>query len=218
MTPIRLPLTRLALALLPLLHAGQAQTATVSWVGPSGGNWLDAANWSTGLLPVAGDDVQLGVFDTVITTPTAGARSVTGTGKLRLFSFGGNTLDLSGDSASRFDLLTVSSAAQLAGTLAVNLLAGAHFNVGDSRFASQDLSHAPGYTFATDYGANGLTLRVTTAAPVPEPGSWALMADGRRPGRPAPVDAPPPGRPRPRLTSATTAPGEPPCPKPSTTC
>lgn len=98
MTPTRLSLTRLALALLPLLHAGQAQTATVSWVGPSGGNWLDAVNWSGGLLPAAGDDVQLGAFDTVITTP-AGAGRVTGTGTLRVFSFGGSTLALSGDSA-----------------------------------------------------------------------------------------------------------------------
>lgn len=98
MTPTRLSLTRLALALLPLLHAGQAQTATVSWVGPARGNWLDAVNWSGGLLPAAGDDVQLGVFDTVITTPAVAGR-VTGTGTLRVFSFGGNTLALSGDSA-----------------------------------------------------------------------------------------------------------------------
>lgn len=99
-------------------------------------------------------------------------------------------VDLGGTAAGSFDLLTVSGAATLGGTLAVNLLAGAHFNVGDSftvmtwgqrlgdsQFASLDLSQAGGYGFAADYGANSLTLRVMTA-PVPEPGSWALMAAG----------------------------------------
>jgi hypothetical protein len=100
-------------------------------------------------------------------------------------------VDLGGTTVGSFDLLTISSVATLGGTLAVNLLDGAHFNVGDSftvmtwgqrlnnsQFANLDLSHAQGYTFATEYGANSLTLRVMTAAPVPEPGSWALMAAG----------------------------------------
>ncbi len=99
-------------------------------------------------------------------------------------------VDLGGTAAGSFDLLTVSGHASLAGTLAVNLLAGAQFHVGDSftvmtwgqrlndsRFASLDLSRAGGYSFAADYGANSLTLRVMTA-PVPEPGSWALMVAG----------------------------------------
>jgi hypothetical protein len=99
-------------------------------------------------------------------------------------------VDLGGTAAGSFDLLTVSGAATLGGTLAVNLLTGAQFSVGDSftvmtwgqrlnnsQFASLDLSQAGGYSFAADYGANSLTLRVMTA-PVPEPGSWALMAAG----------------------------------------
>jgi len=98
-------------------------------------------------------------------------------------------VDLGSTAAGGFDLLTISGSASLAGTLAVNLLDGAHFNVGDSftvmtwnqrlnnsQFANLDLTQAGGYGFATEYGANGLTLRVTTA--VPEPGSWALMALG----------------------------------------
>ncbi|MCV2362332.1 PEP-CTERM sorting domain-containing protein [Paucibacter sp. DJ1R-11] len=98
-------------------------------------------------------------------------------------------VDLGSTAAGGFDLLTISGAASLAGTLAVNLLDGAHFNVGDSftvmtwnqrlnnsQFAGLDLTQAGGYDFATEYGANGLTLRVTAA--VPEPGSWALMAAG----------------------------------------
>ncbi|MFG6440165.1 beta strand repeat-containing protein [Roseateles sp. LKC17W] len=100
-------------------------------------------------------------------------------------------VDLGGTMAGSFDMLTISSVATLGGTLAVNLLDGAHFNVGDSftvmtwgqrlnnsQFTNLDLSQAQGYTFATEYGANSLTLRVMTAAPVPEPGSWALMAAG----------------------------------------
>ncbi|WIV97611.1 beta strand repeat-containing protein [Kinneretia aquatilis] len=99
-------------------------------------------------------------------------------------------VDLGSTAAGGFDVLTVSGAASLTGTLAVNLLHGAHFNVGDSftvmtwnqrlnnsQFANLDLTQAGGYGFATEYGANSLTLRVTTA-PVPEPGSWALMAMG----------------------------------------
>lgn len=99
-------------------------------------------------------------------------------------------VDLGGTAAGSFDLLTISGAATLGGTLAVNLLSGAQFHVGDSftvmtwgqrlnnsQFASLDLSQAGGYSFATEYGANSLTLRVMTA-PVPEPGSWALMAAG----------------------------------------
>jgi hypothetical protein len=139
----------------------------------------------------------VGSFFSLSNTGTLAAGGLNDAGTLSLI--GGLTqeaggiflVDLGGTAAGSFDLLTVSGSASLAGTLAVNLLAGAHFNVGDSftvmtwgqrlgdsQFASLDLSHAAGYTFATEYGANSLTLRVMTAAPVPEPGSWALMAVG----------------------------------------
>lgn len=39
-------LTRIAWALLPLLHIGHAQTATVTWVGPRTGSWAEASNWN----------------------------------------------------------------------------------------------------------------------------------------------------------------------------
>lgn len=151
MTPTRLPLTRLALALLPLLHAGQAQTATVGWVGPSGANWLDAVNWRGGLLPAAGDDVQLGVFDTVITTPTAGARSATGTGTPGLAVLVGQRLARGGQ------FTVMSWGGRSAG----------------SEFATLDFSQASGYRFATRYDATGLSVTVTGV-----PFTWTGAAAG----------------------------------------
>jgi hypothetical protein len=148
---------------------------------------------------LAGDGTvrTVGSFFSLANTGTLAAGGLNNAGTLSLI--GGLTqqangivaIDLGGTAAGSFDLLSVSASASLAGTLAVNLLDGAHFNVGDSftvmtwgqrlnnsQFANLDLSHAQGYTFATEYGANSLTLRVMTAAPVPEPGSWALMAAG----------------------------------------
>lgn len=151
MTPICLPLTRLALALLPLLQSGQAQTATVGWVGPSGANWLDAVNWRGGLLPAAGDDVQLGVFDTVITTPTAGARSATGTGTPGLAVPDGQRLARGGQ------FTVMSWGGRSAG----------------SEFATLDFSQASGYRFATRYDATGLSVTVTGV-----PFTWTGAAAG----------------------------------------
>ncbi len=155
---------------------------------------VDLANAGT----LAGDGTvrTVGSFFSLNNTGTLAAGGLNDAGTLSLV--GGLTqeaggiflVDLGSTAAGGFDLLTVSGAASLGGTLAVNLLAGAHFNVGDSftvmtwtqrlgdsQFASLDLTQAGGYGFAADYGANSLTLRVMTA-PVPEPGSWALMAAG----------------------------------------
>lgn len=127
-------------------------------------------------------------------TLAAGGLGDTGTlslvGGLTQQASGTFLVDLGSTAAGGFDVLTVSGSASLGGTLAVNLLAGAHFNVGDSftvmtwtqrlgnsQFASLDLTRAGGYGFEADYGATNLTLRVMTA-PVPEPESWALMAAG----------------------------------------
>ncbi|WP_428504011.1 PEP-CTERM sorting domain-containing protein [Roseateles sp.] len=154
---------------------------------------VDFANAGT----LAGDGTvrTVGSFFSLKNTGTLAAGGLNDAGTLSLV--GGLTqetsgiflVDLGSTAAGGFDVLTISGAASLTGTLAVNLLDGAHFNVGDSftvmtwnqrlnnsQFASLDLTHAGGYGFATEYNANGLTLRVTTA--VPEPGSWALMALG----------------------------------------
>ncbi|MDN3542964.1 MAG: PEP-CTERM sorting domain-containing protein [Roseateles asaccharophilus] len=155
------------------------------------GNFTGFANAGT----LAGDGT-VRVADQLTNTGTLAAGGLSDAGTLSLI--GGLTqqasgiflVDLGGTAAGSFDLLAISGAATLGGTLAVNLLSGAQFNVGDSftvmtwgqrlnnsQFASLDLSHAAGYTFAADYGDNSLTLRVMTA-PVPEPGSWVLMAVG----------------------------------------
>ena len=154
---------------------------------------VDFANAGT----LAGDGTvrTVGSFFSLKNTGTLAAGGLNDAGTLSLV--GGLTqetsgiflVDLGSTAAGGFDVLSISGAASLTGTLAVNLLDGAHFNVGDSftvmtwnqrlnnsQFASLDLTHAGGYGFATEYNANGLTLRVTTA--VPEPGSWALIALG----------------------------------------
>ena len=98
-------------------------------------------------------------------------------------------VDLADAASGGFDVLSITGNATLGGTLAINLLDGAQFKVGDSftvmtwrqrlgnsQFAGFDLSRAGGYEFAADYGVNGLSLRVTTA--VPEPMSVLLAGAG----------------------------------------
>ncbi|MCV2360674.1 PEP-CTERM sorting domain-containing protein [Paucibacter sp. TC2R-5] len=155
---------------------------------------VDFANAGT----LAGDGTvrMVNAFSSLSNTGILAAGGLNDAGTLSLL--GGLTqqtggiflVDLGSTAAGGFDLLTISGAASLTGTLAVNLLDGAHFKVGDSftvmtwnqrlgdsQFASLDLRQAGGYSFATEYGASSLTLRVMTA-PVPEPGTWALMALG----------------------------------------
>ncbi|MDC8770280.1 beta strand repeat-containing protein [Roseateles albus] len=155
---------------------------------------VDFANAGT----LAGDGTlrTVGSFFSLSNTGILAAGGLNDAGTLSLL--GGLTqqaggiflVDLGSTAVGGFDLLTISGAASLTGTLAVNLLDGAHFKVGDSftvmtwnqrlgdsQFASLDLRQAGGYSFATEYGASSLTLRVMTA-PVPEPETWALMALG----------------------------------------
>jgi hypothetical protein len=155
---------------------------------------VDFAN--AGILAGDGTVRMVNAFSSLSNTGILAAGGLNDAGTLSLLGgltqqTGGIFLaDLGSTAAGGFDVLTVSGAASLTGTLAVNLLAGAHFNVGDSftvmtwnqrlgdsQFASLDLTQAGGYGFATEYGSNSLTLRVMTA-PVPEPETWALMALG----------------------------------------
>lgn len=37
------------------------------WLSTSGGDWNDATNWSTGVVPLATDDVHIGVVSAAVT-------------------------------------------------------------------------------------------------------------------------------------------------------
>lgn len=102
-------------------------------------------------------------------------------------SSGNFLVDLGGVDAGTFDLFSISGNALLGGTLAVNMLDGVQFNLGDSftvmtwnqrlsnsQFANLDFTQANGYQFSAEYNDNNLTLRIV-AVPVQEPTSAALL-------------------------------------------
>jgi hypothetical protein len=93
------------------LSAGFAQADVYNWVGPSGGNWTDSANWTggSGLFPGAGDTAQidpsLNCAINVNGSQSVGALDFTNAGGL---ATGGSVLLNSGS-------LTIGSAASVAG-------------------------------------------------------------------------------------------------------
>ena len=101
------------------------------------------------------------------------------------------TLALDLNSLASFDLLAVTGAANLGGTLALSCLAACSFDVGDSfvvltttgvrsgTFSGLTLSGFGSGGFDVLYGSNNVSLRVTQAVTaVPEPGSYALLLAG----------------------------------------
>ena len=54
----------------------RAVPATVTWVNPAGGDWDTPANWSTGAVPSAADDVDINVPGVTITHNAATTHSV----------------------------------------------------------------------------------------------------------------------------------------------
>ena len=102
---------------------------------------------------------------------------------------GSLALDL--NSLASFDLLAVTGAANLGGTLALSCLSACSFDVGDSfvvltttgarngTFSGVTLSGFASGAFDVLYGSNNVSLRVTQAVTaVPEPGSYALLLAG----------------------------------------
>ena len=83
---------------------------TVQWIGPNGGNWGTAANWSTLAVPVSSDDVLIGVADTV--NFTTGSSTIDG-----LYSVAGSTLSVSNGT---FIVSSASTASNLQGSLALS--------------------------------------------------------------------------------------------------
>src|SRR5262249_2982616 len=82
----------------------------VSWASMFGGDWDTAGNWSTGLVPTAGDDVsipQSGITITHNTTANDAVNSLTSTANIAL-SFGSLSLATAGVSSAIDATLTVS--------------------------------------------------------------------------------------------------------------
>ncbi|MHB8788943.1 MAG: RHS repeat-associated core domain-containing protein [Desulfobulbaceae bacterium] len=57
-----------SLAIILASSAGNCFAASVSWINPSGGNWNDSANWSTGTVPSTNDDVAISMDGTYSVT------------------------------------------------------------------------------------------------------------------------------------------------------
>ena len=71
--------------------------STVSWINAAGGDWDNAANWSTGMVPTATDDVVIeDASITVVSGRTRQAHSLSGSGNLRIT---GGTLRLGEESS-----------------------------------------------------------------------------------------------------------------------
>ena len=83
---------------------------TVQWIGPNGGNWGTAANWSTLAVPGPSDDVLIGVADTV--DFTTGSSTIDS-----LYTVAGSTLSVSNGT---FIVSSASTASNLQGSLALS--------------------------------------------------------------------------------------------------
>jgi methionine-rich copper-binding protein CopC len=70
---------------------------SVEWIAPTGGNWNTAANWSTGVVPIATDDVFIPVLSSpvVISSGAVTIQSLISNGSVTL---SGGTLTINGDS------------------------------------------------------------------------------------------------------------------------
>jgi hypothetical protein len=88
--------------------------STVAWVNPAGGSWNTAANWSTGAVPGAGDDV-------VIDQPGNVTVTLSGSTSVHSLSVTGDTLDITGG--------TLSIAADSSNAGSIRVEAGAHVNL-----------------------------------------------------------------------------------------
>ncbi|MGO9922159.1 MAG: beta strand repeat-containing protein, partial [Isosphaeraceae bacterium] len=131
--------------------------ATVQWISTTGGNWDDAANWSTGQVPGTGDDV---VIDVSGATPTITIDSTTQASV--------NSVECSDPLAIAGGSLSVAASSTISGGLAMT--------VGGSLTASGSgvTLSVTGTTTASDsslYVENGATLnlpQLTTYA-IPDP-------------------------------------------------
>lgn len=94
-------------AVLVLLLPLAVQAGTVAWVAAGDGDWNNPANWSTGTLPQAGDDV--------IVNPGRSVTVTHGSGDTPL-----NSLNLTGNLLLTGGVLSVTAASQITGDLTVS--------------------------------------------------------------------------------------------------
>ena len=90
-------------------HAGNALGAAVNathfniqqftneWINTAGGDWNDPANWSTGSVPTATDDVFIGLPEDITVTISSGAIRVASLVFRENFTVSGGSLELIGD-------------------------------------------------------------------------------------------------------------------------
>ena len=86
---------RLAILLSAQLSSVAVFAGTITWVGGSG-DWGVAANWSTGALPGANDDVVIGLGTNITVTHSSGADTVKSLTSQQAFQLSGGTLTVSG--------------------------------------------------------------------------------------------------------------------------
>jgi hypothetical protein len=140
------------------LLEGRVLPAVVSWVNSQGGSWNDPANWSTGTLPTAADDVTIDLAAVAAVHLSAGAvtvHSLTNRGTLVL---DGGSLTVSGGATSFGTLSVESGAFTVQGGLAVS---GGTFNYdggslsGTVTLTSAALHLGTGGTGPADFIAQG---------------------------------------------------------------
>jgi len=143
--------TRLAVAALAAFGCGAAPAANVSWVGSSGSFWDLTANWNTGMLPGAADDVLLGSFATTLRSGNFSVQSFNGTG----------TLSLTGGTLSRTAASSVGGLNLSGGTLTG---AGALSVTGASTWSAGNISGAGTIDFG-DLTISGAATKALVGGP-----------------------------------------------------
>jgi hypothetical protein len=68
--------------------------SNITWTGTTSGNWTDAADWSSGAVPGASDNVSIGVAGITVTVSTAGLAASSLTTTLSAFDVTGGELDI----------------------------------------------------------------------------------------------------------------------------
>lgn len=123
-------ISTITLGLLVVLWMLNSQAATLTWQNPQGGYWHDPANWSSGTLPTAEDDVVITINTGAITHQT------------------GNTvvhgLTLTGDFNLAGGQFTVSGSSQIQGRLSVALGATLQASGAQARLTVNGEAHLDG--------------------------------------------------------------------------